>query len=125
MVVVVIPLHRCVLDRAVHPFDLAIRPWMIWLGQPVLDPIGCANHVETHGSGIGCVPVSGLLCELDAVVCQDPVNLIGHALQQVLKELPCCLAVCLFDQLCNSELAGAVNGDKEMQLAFLTPASLV
>ncbi len=65
--VVVIPLHCCVLDRAVHPFDLAVCPRMIWFGQPVFDSVGLADHVEAHGPRIYCVPVSGLLCKLDAV----------------------------------------------------------
>ena len=30
--IVVIPLHACVLNRAVHSFDLPVGPWMVWLG---------------------------------------------------------------------------------------------
>ena len=32
-------LDGCVLDRAVHPLDLSVRPGMIDLGEPVLDAI--------------------------------------------------------------------------------------
>jgi len=48
MLVIVIPLDCCVLDRAVHPLNLAIGPWMVGLGQPVLNPVGIADHVEPH-----------------------------------------------------------------------------
>ena len=30
--IVVIPFHGRVLNRAVHPFDLPVGPWMVWLG---------------------------------------------------------------------------------------------
>ena len=35
-----------VLDRAIHPLDLAIRPWMLWLRQPVVNIIGGAGIFE-------------------------------------------------------------------------------
>jgi len=48
MAVVVVSFHRRFLDGSVHPLDLAIGPRMVWLGQPVFDPIGLADHVEAH-----------------------------------------------------------------------------
>lgn len=62
------------------------------------------------------VPVPGLLGELDAVVCENGVNLVRHRFEHVLKELPRRLPVCLLDELGHGELAGAVNADKEMEL---------
>lgn len=76
--VVVVPLDRGVLDRAVHAFDLAVGPRMVRLCQPVLDPVGFTDHVEPHWSGIDWVPVPGLLGELDAVIREDRVNAVGH-----------------------------------------------
>ena len=35
-----------VLDRAIHPLDLAIRPRMLWLRQPVVNIIGGAGIFE-------------------------------------------------------------------------------
>jgi hypothetical protein len=61
---------------------------MFGLGQPVLDSVGLADHVEAHRPGVDGVPVSGLLCELDSVVGQDRVDLVGHGLEHVLEELP-------------------------------------
>jgi hypothetical protein len=34
------------LDRPVHPFDLAVGPGMLDPGQAMLDPIFTAAHVE-------------------------------------------------------------------------------
>ncbi len=34
------------------------------------------------------------------------------------EKLPCCLAACFIDQLCDSKLARPINADKETQLAF-------
>jgi hypothetical protein len=70
-------LNGRVLDRAVHPLDLAVRPRMVRLGQPVLDAVGLADHVEAHGPGGDGVPVPRLLGELDAVVCENGVDLMG------------------------------------------------
>ena len=30
--IVATPNHGRVLNRAVHPFDLPVAPWMVWLG---------------------------------------------------------------------------------------------
>lgn len=57
-------LDGCVLDRPVHLVDLAIRPRMILLGQPVLDTFGLADHTETHLPGGGGVSIAGLIGKL-------------------------------------------------------------
>lgn len=71
VVVVAVSLDGCVLDRAVHPLDLAVRSRMVRFGQPVLDAIDLADHVESHRPGVDGVPVPRLLCELDAVACWE------------------------------------------------------
>ena len=43
---VMISLDGCVLDCPVHPLDLAVRPRMIGLGQPMLDPVLTTGTVE-------------------------------------------------------------------------------
>ena len=70
VVLVVVAFHRRLFDGAVHALDLSIGPRMVRFGQAMFDIVGFANHVEPHRPGIEGVPVSGLLCELDAVVCQ-------------------------------------------------------
>lgn len=47
--------------RAVHSLDLAIGPWVVWLGWPMLDLLCPTDHVEAHLPGICYVPVPGLL----------------------------------------------------------------
>lgn len=114
VVVVVIPFDRRALNRAVNSFDLTIGPLMVRSGQAVFDPIGFADHVEAHGLRIDCVPVAGLVCKLDAAVCENGVDLVWNGFQQVFEELPRRLADCFVDQLRNGELAGAINCRKEM-----------
>ena len=63
----VVAFDSCALDCAVHPLDPAICPRMVRLGQPMLDPVCLADHVETHLPGIKRVPVSERFGEMDAV----------------------------------------------------------
>ena len=42
---VVEALDGCILDRAVHPLDLTVRPWVTQVGQPMLD-VDRAGHFE-------------------------------------------------------------------------------
>lgn len=120
-----------ILDRPVHPLNPlpgrclpantergAIRPGVVRLGQSVLDPICLADHVEAHLARICCVPVPGLLGELDAVVGQNRVDAIGDGLEQMFEELPIGLAIRLFHELGDRKLAGPVNAHKEIELAL-------
>ncbi len=116
--VVMEPFDRRVLDGAVHPFDLAVGPWMVGLGQPVLDAVGLADHVEAHWPGVDAVSVPGLLCELDSVVGQDGVDLIGHRFEHVLQELPSRLSVSRVNELGDSELGRPVDADEEVKPAL-------
>ena len=61
MAVVMEPLDGSQLDRSIYPFNLAIGPRMVGFGEPVLDPVGFTDHVETHLPRIGGVSVPGLL----------------------------------------------------------------
>jgi len=46
------------------------------------------------------------------------VDAVRHGLQQVFEELPRRLSVGFVDQLGDGELAGAVDADEQVQLAF-------
>ena len=59
-----------------------------------------------------------MLGELDAVVRQDGVNAIGNGFEQVLQELPRCLAVRLVHELGDRELASSVNAHEEEKLSL-------
>jgi hypothetical protein len=106
------------LDRAVHPFDLAFRSWMVRFDQPVLDPVGFADHVEAHWPGLDGVPLARLLGELDAIDGQDGVDPVRHGLKHVLQELPGRLPVSRCNELHDGELGGSVYSDEQVWLAF-------
>jgi len=46
MIVVMIALDSCFLESAVHAFDLAIGPGMIWLGQAMFRTVFQADAIE-------------------------------------------------------------------------------
>ena len=81
MIILVIPLECGVLHCSVHSLDLTVSPRMVGFGQPMLNPVCVADHVKTHRPRICCVSVSGLLSELDAIVGEDGVDMIGDGFE--------------------------------------------
>ena len=118
MAVVMEALDGRVLDGSVHPFDLAIGPGMVGLGQPVLNPVCLTNHVEAHRPGIDGVPVPWLLRELDAVVGENGMDLVGHGLEHVLEELLGRLPVSRCNELGDRELGCPVDAHEEVELSL-------
>jgi hypothetical protein len=118
MAVVMVSLHRRVFNPSVHPLDLTIGPWMVWICQAVLDPICVADHVEAHRPGIDSVPVARLLGELDAIVRENGVDLLGHGFEHVLQDLPDCLSISHFNELGDGERGCPIYADEEVELAF-------
>ena len=51
--IVMIALDGRFFDCSVHVLDLAIRPWMLDLGQPMFDAIFSAAHIE-HMRRVSC-----------------------------------------------------------------------
>ena len=80
MAVIVIAFDRRVLDRSVHPLDLAVGPGMIDFGQPVFDFVIIADTVENVSEGVF---LPGLIGELDAVVGQNRVDPVGNGFDKV------------------------------------------
>ena len=129
MGVVVEPPHGGVLDGTVHALDLAIGPRMLWLGQPVVD-IGegagvfervCSERLlaRDHLADLGWGPGIALgIGEVDAVIGQHRMDLVGHGLNQGAQEVGRGARRCLGVQLSEGELAGAVDSDEEVELAF-------
>ena len=93
---------------------------MVGLGQPVLDPVRLADHVEhcACAATSRCIGVARLLGELDAVVGQNCVDFVGNGLEQGDEERTGRFPASLPDQLSDGELAGAVDGDEQVELAF-------
>ena len=68
------------LDRAVHAFNLAIRPWVLDPGQPVVDLMLAADAVEDVLEGMNVPVVVG---ELAAIIGQNDVDAVRHSGGQV------------------------------------------
>ncbi len=63
------------LDGSAHPLDLAVGPRMVRFGEPVLDAVRLADHVETHLTRPSRVAVTRLLGELNAIAhWKEPVR---------------------------------------------------
>ncbi len=112
--VIVVAFYGGILDRTVHSLDLSICPWMVGFGQSMFNPVRLADHVEAHLSGIDGISVSGLLCELDAIICQDGVDFVGHKFHNILQKFPSSASIRRFGELGDGELAGAVNGNEQI-----------
>jgi hypothetical protein len=86
------------LQCAVHPLDLAIGPRVVWLGQAMLDALLVAGPVEgmaaPHGRRAGAVLRQ--VGELDAVVREHGMDLVGDGRDQLFQERPGALAVARF-----------------------------
>ena len=91
---------------------------MVRLGQAVLDAVCLTDHVEAHRPGIDSVPVPRLLRELNAVIRENGVDLIGLGFEQELKELPGRLSVSCGNELGDGKLGGPVDSDEQVKLPF-------
>jgi hypothetical protein len=94
MIVVMIPLDLGFLDRPVHSLDLAIRPWMCRLCQPMIDvEIGtCRIEGLATEENPFCplrfdvrdrLPVVGRLTVVCAVIRQNGVDLVGKRVSEI------------------------------------------
>ncbi len=72
---IVITLDGRVLNGAIHPLDLSVSPRMIDFSQPMLDAVLLADAVEQMFESPFILQAVG---ELDAVVREDGVNVVGH-----------------------------------------------
>ena len=118
--IVMVALDGRVLDRAVHALDLAIGPGMLDLSQPMFDAILLAAHIE-HMCHVFCrrtVRVTRRESELDPIVGENRVDLVGDSRDQSFEEGRGGGPSRLPDQLHEGELAGAIDGDVEVELAF-------
>ena len=84
VVVVVIPFDGRLLDCSVHSLDLAVRPGMVRLGQPMFDFVLSTSLVEHMHAQARRWPVSArrLVAELHAVVGQDRADFVWNGLDE-------------------------------------------
>jgi hypothetical protein len=115
----------CFLDRAVHPFDLASIDGLVW-----------SVDVEEHAGILEGVPPEELLLfdhlpdlvrspsfalrvgKVDAIVSEHGMDLVGNRLDQSFQKGGCRGSAGFLDQLHERKLAGAVDGNIEVQLTF-------
>ena len=111
-----VAMHGLLFDRPEHSFNLPICPWMIGFGQPVLNTMRVAYRIKS----LLASPLRiGRLSKLVAVVRQDGVNLIGYRRDEPLQESA---SICTFvagQQFNIGELGGTVDGDEEIEFAFI------
>ena len=121
--VVVVPFDGGFLDRAVHSLDLTIRPGVTDFGEAMFDAVFAASHVKNvrriaSGWAIG---VARRKTELDAVVRQDRVYLVGNSGNQCDEEGSGGRAICSLNQPHEREFASAIDGDEQVEFAFRRP----
>ena len=118
--VVVIAFDGCLLDRPVHPFDLAICPGMPGLGQSMLYTVSPACPVEWMAAEPGCwsVAVLGDVGELDAVVGQHRVYFVRNSGNQCFQEVRRRPGGGTLDEVDKGELGGPIYRDIEVEFAF-------
>ena len=118
MGLVMITLDGGLLEGAVHPLDLTVRPEVIRLGQAVIDVVFTAHAVEDVAT---CEQVLLTVGELNAVVGEQRVQLLGHGLDEIVEKLRRDQLRRPRVQFSVSKLAGAVDGYKQAELSLLGP----
>ena len=78
--VIVMTFHSCILDCAIHLFDLPVCPWMVRIGEAMLDPICGADHFDPRMYLMFNDPIAWLLTKLNAVAHSDLLSLIWNPL---------------------------------------------
>jgi len=120
-VAVVVKAFDCgFLNGAVHPLNLAVGRRMLDLGETVLDAVLAAAHVEhmRHLAGSRATGIARRKSELDPIVGENSMDLVGDSCDQGHEECGCRGPARLPNQLYERELAGAINGNLEIELAF-------
>lgn len=84
---------------------------MFHFSQPVIDIMSDANAVEGNQGMFLRALAFG---ELDAVIGQDRMNFVGNGFEQMFEKLFCQQARGSPMQFGVSELAGSVDGDKQV-----------
>ncbi len=77
VIVIMISIDSRLPDRAVHSFNLAVGPWMLYPGQSVLNAVFPANTIKNMLKG---KPILFSVGELNPVIRQDSMNGIRQSL---------------------------------------------
>lgn len=118
-VVVVAPDGRF-FERAVHAFDLAVRPRVVGPGQAMFDIVFAADAIEHVGAVLRGWSIAVLrhVTELDAVAGEHGVDLVRYRHDQAFEESCRSFAIGLIVELDEGEFARAIDGNEHVELAF-------
>jgi hypothetical protein len=108
------------LDGAIHPLDLAVRPEMIWLGEPVFDATAATHAVEGM-SAEACrwsLTVFGKVCELDSIIGKYRMNTVRNSFNKRFEEGSRSLHVGFRHEFDHDVLRGSVDGNEKIELAL-------
>jgi hypothetical protein len=110
----------CLLERTVHPLDLAVCRGVLGFGQAMFDTVSLASAIEgiAAPSGGGAIAVLGQVGELDAVIGQYGVDLLRYGRRQFVEEVPGRSTRGVLHQPDEGVLGGPVRRHEEIELAF-------
>jgi hypothetical protein len=106
---------RLLANAEKHSLDLAIRPRVLHLCQPVLDLMVPADAVKDVFEG---ARIAASICELDTVVSQHRVQPVSNGSDQLAQNLSGGHLPRLFDEPYESKLACSVNANEQIEPAF-------
>ena len=125
------PADGCLLDGAIHPFDLAVGPRMVEFREPMVDTVLGAREVKgvrpkaltgrEHLPNLANTPAATWLRELKAVVGEHGVDPVRDVFKEPAEEVrrdPSGRAIVEFRK---GELADPIDGHEQIQLALLGP----
>ena len=85
---IVVAAHRCFFHGAVHALNLTVGPGMVRFGEPVLDAVFLAAHIE-HMGGVPrgwAIGISWREGELNAVIGKNGVDFVGDRFDKGCQE---------------------------------------
>ena len=103
------------LDGSVHPLGLIVGPWVLWLGELVLDAVLGTDAVEDVGAEVASartVTVFGQVGEGHAVIGQHRMDDIGGGVDHATHERGAVHLACVVAELGVGELGHAVDGEE-------------
>ena len=120
MGLVVEPFNGRVFDRSVHPFDLAIGPWVLRLGRAMINIVARTGEFECVGSeqfAIGdrlsdqrhCRAAGTWRGEVGAIIREHRVDLVRNRGNQAMQEVTGGCGLGRLVELDEGKLAGSVD----------------
>ena len=130
MALVVEALDCGFLDGPVHSFNLAVGPRMLWFGQPMIDIVSRAGEFKSVSTEerpfcdslfnlANSQATAAWYREVNTIIGENRMDFVGHGRDKMAKEFGGNLGGRFLMQLDKGEFRRSIDGDKEMELAFL------